>query len=250
MSFFGPMQQAGHCETSAPKSGQIELIEARNIKFINNTIHDHDTVTTQPPHDHFECVRTSGGSNYVFRGNKFWGCEIYALSTTDWGGVNYIENNWFGGADWHDASPSGMAITADPTIPGQIYIRFNSFSSRDAITSDAGENHAVSTSSAISSVRRLLLERSVSRTLSTNTTSMWPGSVEAPQRRQHAVAVRQRRPWPEDELPPGAREMACRQLRARLAAGLAPGHRLRREGPQHTEGRRLGRTLGGQDGCG
>ena len=51
------------------------------------------------------------GSNYVWRGNKFWGCEIYALSTTDWGGVNYIENNWFGGAD-HGDNGSARALAS------------------------------------------------------------------------------------------------------------------------------------------
>ena len=137
----GPLGQAGRCETSAPSSGPIELIGAQNIRFINNTVHDYDTVTTRAPHDHFECVRTDGG-NYSFRRNRFWGCEIYAINITNWHGVNYIENNWFGGADWHNASPSGMAITADPTIPGQIIIRFNSFSAQDAITSDTGNSHA------------------------------------------------------------------------------------------------------------
>jgi hypothetical protein len=135
----GPFQQQGNCDTSAPDSGQLEVVGGvRNIQFLNNTIHDYELVTSG---DHYECVRTDGGSNYVWRGNKFWGCEIYALSTTDWGGVNYIDNNWFGGSNGPSGGPVGEAITADPTIPGQIYVRFNSFSSQDGITSDAGRNH-------------------------------------------------------------------------------------------------------------
>jgi hypothetical protein len=115
---------------------QIELIGVQDFQFIGNTIHDFDLVE-----GHYECARTSGGSNYVWRGNKFWGCEIYALSTTDWGGVNYIENNWFGGADHGNGDPRGTAITADSSIPGQVIIRFNSFSSQDGITSDNGNSH-------------------------------------------------------------------------------------------------------------
>lgn len=136
----GPNFDAGICKTSVPDNGQIELIGVNDIKFIGNTIHDYDTVKLNPP-DHYECVRGGPATNIVFRGNKFWGCEIYALNLGGGlGGTNYIENNWFGGAD--AGCCTGMAITADPTISGHTYVRFNSFSALDAITSDTGSNHA------------------------------------------------------------------------------------------------------------
>jgi hypothetical protein len=125
--------------------GNVGDTSTNNIQFLDNTIHD---FSLAGPTDHYECVRMSGGSNHVWRGNKFWNCQIYALSTTNWGGVNYIENNWFGGANHADADPvlkglpRGTALTSDPNVPGTIYVRFNSFSSLDGITSDTGSDHA------------------------------------------------------------------------------------------------------------
>jgi hypothetical protein len=106
-----------------------------NIQFVGNTIHDFKLVTVG---DHYECVRTSGGSNYTWRNNKFWGCEIYALVTTHWGGTNHIENNWFGGAD--DVFGGGRALGIGWEATGSIFVRFNSFSSADGITNDSANN--------------------------------------------------------------------------------------------------------------
>ena len=35
----------------------------------------------------------------VWKGNKFWNCEIYVFSLSGLGANSYIENNWFGGSD-------------------------------------------------------------------------------------------------------------------------------------------------------
>ena len=75
------------------------------------------------------------------RGNKFWSCEIEAIPTTNWGGVSYIENNWFGGSNEYDGSPRGMTLGADVSIPGIVYVRFNSFSAGDGITSSVPDGN-------------------------------------------------------------------------------------------------------------
>ncbi len=127
------------CDTKADDDGQIELVNVHGFQFVGNTIHDFDLI--QP--DHFECVRTDGGSNYVWRGNKWWGCQIYGMTTTGWGGVNYIEDNWFGGGDYPNGTANGIAINAHPNQPGQTYVRFNSFSAQDTVNQDFGMGHSM-----------------------------------------------------------------------------------------------------------
>ena len=140
----GPNYDAGNCKTSVPDNGQIELVGVNDIQFIGNAIHDYDTVQLNPP-DHYECVRTDRPSNLVFRGNKFWGCEIEALGTSGWQGVSYIENNWFGSTNEGDGRPRGSALGVDVSIPGTVYIRFNSFSSQDRITSSVPDGTGAGT---------------------------------------------------------------------------------------------------------
>jgi hypothetical protein len=144
-SDWGPCSSDGpECEVYyGLSSNQIEIgagccpgtsgTSLTDVRFIGNTIHDFDLI--EP--DHYECVRTSGGSTYVWRGNKFWGCEIYALATTNWGGTNYVENNWFGGAD--DVFGGGRSIGGRIAAGATLYLRFNSFSSLDGYTTDTNE---------------------------------------------------------------------------------------------------------------
>ena len=141
-SDWGPCASSGPgtCEAGTPQSGQVRIIDSVDIKFINNNIHNFDTATTQAPHDHFECVIGERIRGIVFRSNRFWGCEIYAINIgggSFQGTENYIENNWFGGGDWANAGPNGKSVTVAPLQPGaHVYVRFNSFSSQDGITAD------------------------------------------------------------------------------------------------------------------
>jgi hypothetical protein len=148
-SDWGPCQSSGSpdCHLFYDKGAkQIEIgagccpgssgTSLSDISFVGNTIHDFKII----PPDHYECVRTSGGRNYAFRANKFWGCEIYALATTNWGGTNYVENNWFGGAD--DIFGGGRALAGTIAAGATLYARFNSFSARDGITTDTNESGA------------------------------------------------------------------------------------------------------------
>lgn len=108
-----------------------------DVRFLNNTVHDFDLVT-----GHYECMIGGGAGaksleNLVIRGNKFWGCQIYALYLGYLKNV-YIENNWFGGADHGDGAPRGTSIGLSPNAVGPVYIRFNSFQDAEGIFADAG----------------------------------------------------------------------------------------------------------------
>jgi hypothetical protein len=120
-----------------------------DFQMLNNTIHDFELVTTG---DHFECVRGGGNTSWplremVWRGNRFWNCEIYVFSLSGLGPNSYIENNWFGGSE-HGADnptkndqPRGTAIAFGTSVSGPIYIRFNSFQSLEGMISEGPERN-------------------------------------------------------------------------------------------------------------
>jgi hypothetical protein len=108
---------------------QIEIIGVPDNKWINNTIHDMDQVQ---PTDHYECVRGAGAANALWRGNKFWNCEIYDLNVGPLFGPNaVIENNWFG-----RSAPFGNTLSLAGNAP-QI-VRNNSFQDGAGIAADSG----------------------------------------------------------------------------------------------------------------
>ena len=154
-----------------------------NFQLLNNTIHDFELTVDNSIHS--ECIRSSGTTAHpveglIIRGNKFWDCEIYALSLTGIGPNAYIENNWFGGSEHgmdnppQNDNPRGTSYATGETssVTGPIYIRFNSFQTQEGL-SPRGlveiRHPTPTTSSGTSSASADVLRTSPTATTSTTT---------------------------------------------------------------------------------
>ena len=106
--------------------GQITLVGSgvSNLQFVN-TIHD------------FPLFRPSGVTmsasgralaRTTWRGNRFYGCDVYGLTISNWGAPT--SSRTIGSAG---RRREGIRCRA---VPGTIVIRNNSFSAQDGLTTD------------------------------------------------------------------------------------------------------------------
>lgn len=140
-SDWGPCNSSGdtNCETFFSRQIVIENSDATSdIVIENNRIHD---FLLTGANDHFECIRTDGGTNVTVRGNRFWNCEIYAMTITNPAGSWVIENNFFGRTSCCATTPpqadrSSSIVLGDATSGARVAIRNNNFGVNQTVVSE------------------------------------------------------------------------------------------------------------------